>query len=135
MKPIFMLDTNIVSFLMKQKFPILEQRINDFSENAYCLSIITYAELCFGFRKNKERTKLQIMTEYFFSRITILPWDIKAANEYADIRANLENQGKVIGNMDMLIAAHARAENMTLITNNTREFQRVENLKIEDWTI
>lgn len=89
MKPVFMLDTNIVSFLMKQKSPILEQRINDFPESVYCLSIITYAELCFGFRKNKERTKLQTLTEYFFEKIIILPWDIKAANEYADLRASL----------------------------------------------
>lgn len=131
----YMLDTNIVSFIAKRCSSILLERIFSYSQSEFCISAITYAELQFGFKHNPQATKVRAITEQFLKHISILEWRIEAANEYADIRSDLTRKGKLIGNMDMLIAAHARAENLILITNNTREFQRVENLKIEDWTI
>lgn len=131
----YMLDTNIVSFIAKRRSPLLLERVFSLSKAQFCISAITYAELQFGFKHNPNATTVKLTTERFLNHIEILDWDISAANKYAEICADLTRKGCLIGTMDMLIAAHAKSKNMTLITNNTREFQRVENLKIEDWTI
>ena len=91
------------------------------------------AELEYGVYKSKQKSQNQLALILFLSRIKILPFDSKAAAEYGIIRANLSQKGQLIGANDLLIAAHAKAKNLTLITNNTREFQHVKGLKLANW--
>lgn len=100
-----------------------------------CISVITYAELMHGVEKSQTIERNRVAITLFLSSISILEFDHHAAEEYGKIRAELERNGTPIGPMDMLIAGHARSEQLILVTNNTREFNRVEDLEIEDWTI
>lgn len=130
----YMLDTNICIFAIKHKPLTLIQRLMLHKPSEICISSITYAELCHGVEKSqaKERNRLALIT--LLANINILPFDDRAAEQYGCIRADLERKGTPIGPMDMLIAAHAKSQGMTVVTNNTREFQRVQELEIEDWT-
>ena len=87
-----------------------------------------------GVEKSQAVERNRMAITLFLSAITILPFNQYAAEEYGKVRAELERKGTPIGPMDMLIAGHARAEELVLVTNNTREFFRVENLEVEDWT-
>lgn len=131
----YMLDTNIASFYIKGKSALLDKKMAMVNPNELCISIITQAELYYGLEKVGYPVRLTNLVEKFLSQITILDWGDNASRHYAIVRADLEKQGKVIGNMDMLISAHALAENLTLITNNTREFSRVKGLSFQDWTV
>ena len=130
----YMLDTNICIYAIKHKPPEVIRKFLSHDPSDLCISSITYAELMHGLEKSMavERNRVAIMM--FLSPISILDFDSYAAREYGRIRADLERKGTPIGPMDMLIAAHARAEGLILVTNNTREFERVEELEIEDWT-
>ena len=99
----------------------------------YCISSITLAELEVGVYNSArpEQNQLALMT--FLARIEVVPFDSEAAREYGIIRADLTRKGNLIGANDLLIAAHAKALDLTLVTNNTREFERVEGLKLENW--
>ena len=99
-----------------------------------CVSSITYGELMHGVEKSQAVERNRAAMILFLSSISILSFDSYAAEEYGKVRAELERKGTPIGPMDMLIAGHARSERLILITNNTREFFRVENLEVEDWT-
>ena len=99
-----------------------------------CISSITYAELMHGVEKSMAVERNRIAITMFLSPISVLDFDTDAAEEYGKIRADLERKGTPIGPMDMLIAAHAKADDLVLVTNNTREFERVEDLEVEDWT-
>lgn len=99
-----------------------------------CISAITYGELMHGVEKSQAVERNRIALTLFLSSISILPFDYYAAEEYGKIRADLEHKGTPIGPMDMLIAGHARSERLILVTNNTREFLRVEGLDVVDWT-
>ena len=130
----YMLDTNICIFIMKHVPNVLSaffQKKND----GVAISAITQAELEFGLYNSnmQENNKNKLIS--FLSLVEILPFDGTAATSYGMIRTELKRNGTPIGNMDMLIAAHAKSLNMTLVTNNTREFERVKGLIIEDWTI
>lgn len=130
-----MLDTNIASFYIKGKSVLLDKKMTMVNPNELCISMITQAELYYGLEKANNPVRLTHLVEKFLSQITILDWDDNASRHYAIIRADLEKQGKVIGNMDMLISAHALAENLTIITNNVGEFSRVKGLAVQDWTV
>ncbi len=130
----YMLDTNIASFLIKGNSKNLDNKIKYIPIDDICISVITRAELLYGVAKNPQATQLRQKINEFLRYITVLDWDISASDDYAIIRADLERQGKIIGSMDMQISAHALSQNLILITNNTKEFQRVNGLKIEDWT-
>lgn len=129
----YMLDTNICIFAIKHKPLTVIQRLLAHQPSEICISSITYAELCHGVEKSqvKERNRLALIT--LLANIEILPFDDRAAEEYGRIRADLERKGTPIGPMHMLIAAHAKSQDMTVVTNNTREFERVQDLKLEDW--
>lgn len=114
---------------------MLDKRIQYIPIDQLCISVITRAELYYGVAKLAQSSKLKNSVDNFIERITVLDWDSPASDIYAHIRANLEQQGRVIGAMDMQIAAHAISENLTLITNNTKEFERVAGLIIADWTL
>ena len=130
-----MLDTNICVYILKKHPPYLLEKFNHIQE--IHISAIVYAELCSGVTLSPEhlQTARQIQLQEFIALTTLHSWDEKAAVVYADIRADLKAKGTPIGNMDLLIAAHALSLNATLVTNNIREFERVPDLKLENWVI
>jgi len=128
----YLLDTNICIFIMK-KTPRVVAQFRDVQSSGVAISAITLAELELGLSKSQaiERNRNALLA--FSTLVEILPFDVVAATEYGNIRAALEKKGQPIGILDILIAAHAKSLNLTLVTNNTREFQRVDGLIIEDW--
>ena len=130
----YMLDTNICIYTIKHKPPEVIKAFLCHGPDDMCISSITYGELMHGVEKSQavERNRAAIML--FLSAISILPFDSDAAEEYGAVRADLERKGTPIGPMDMLIAGHARSRGLILVTNNTREFFRVNELEVEDWT-
>lgn len=130
----YMLDTNICIFAIKHKPESLVNRIEQCIPGELCISSITFAELLHGVEKSQavERNRLALLL--FLSKITILDFDSEAADKYGKLRADLERKGTPIGPMDMLIAGHAKSEQLIVVTNNTREFKRISGLEIQDWT-
>lgn len=133
----YMLDTNMVIFAMQKGDPRrVRQKITGHSGDMF-ISSITYDELMFGIynsdSEKRKQTKTAMLNE-FLLRVTILPFDEKAADHSADIRRYLCSTGQQIGGYDNLIAGHARSLGMTCVTNNTHEFTRVPSLSVEDWT-
>lgn len=128
-----MLDTNMVIYIIKKKPASIIRRFRKYNPLQFCISSITLAEMQYGISKSARPEKNQLALAAFLSDIAVLPFDDKAAVEYGDIRADLEKKGTPIGANDMLIAAHARSLGMTIVTNNTREFERVPDLKLENW--
>ncbi len=129
----YMLDTNICIYIIKKKPIQVIQEIQKKSIGEICISSITLAELEYGVEKSSQKVNNQLALARFLAPIEILDFNDFAAKEFGIIRAYLENIGKTIGPFDLQIAAHALAENLTLITNNVKEFSRVPNLKIENW--
>ncbi len=128
----YMLDTNIVIYVIKRK-PI--EALEKFNQNALriCVSSITYAELIYGVEKSTKAEHNLRHVEDFISRLEVLDYGMKAANHYGEIRSNLEKAGKPIGPNDLHIAAHARSEGLVLVSNNLKEFKRVSGLRLENW--
>ena len=129
----YMLDTNICIFVIKHKPENVIRKFIEHNPEDLCISSITYAELMHGVEKSQARQRNRLAIALFLSPISIVDLDALAAEEYGRIRADLEAQGKPIGPMDMLIAGHAKSKGLILVTNNTREFTRVEGLTVEDW--
>lgn len=129
----FMLDTNICIYAIKNKPEQVLRRLKDNLQNGLYLSAITLAELEHGVEKSAYPEKNRLALMQFLSILEVLPFDELASVEYGRICAELQKQGTPIGTMDMLIAAHAKAEEMILVTNNVREFARVDGLTIENW--
>ena len=128
-----MLDTNICIYAMKNKPEHVLQRLKEEINDGVCISSITLAELEFGMKHSSNPAKNEQALLRFLLPFTILPFDALAAFEYGEIRQYLQEKGTPIGPLDMLIAAHARSENMVLVTNNVREFERVPELEVENW--
>jgi len=128
-----MLDTNICIYIIKKHPEKVLKHFESFQLGDICLSIISFSELLYGVEKSLYPEKNQKALEEFILPIEILPFDAEAAYHYARLRANLEKKGTIIGSMDLMIAAHALSTDTTLITNHIKEFQRVPNLKLEDW--
>ena len=130
----YLLDTNIVIYVIKRR-PLAALQL--FNENAghMAISSITLAELLHGAEKSNEPTRSRAVVEDFCSRLEVLPYGPKAALHFGSIRASLERLGLPIGVNDLHIAAHARSEGLTLISNNMREFERVEALQLANWAI
>ena len=129
----YMLDTNICIYLMNCKNTKLIEKFHNRDPKELCISNITYSELMYGVEKSKKREFNFTRLLLFLSEISILNYDFNASEEYGAIRAELEKRGNIIGPNDMLIAAHAKSQNMTLITNNAKEFKRIKDLKVENW--
>ena len=128
----YMLDTNIVIYVIKRR-PVEVLEVFNAHAGQMCISSITLAELLHGVEKSSMITKNLRMVEDFVSRLEVLPYENTAASHYGDIRTNLEKKGTVIGVNDLHIAAHARSEGLILVSNNVREFERVEGLRLENW--
>jgi len=128
----FLLDTNILSDLVRNPQGRVTARIAEVGDEAVCTSIIVAAELRFGAaKKGSERLTLQL--ERILSAIDIQPFDAPADAAYARLRVQLEAAGAPIGGNDMLIAAQALASHWTVVTDNEREFVRISGLQIENW--
>lgn len=128
----YLLDTNIISDVIQRPDGPSALRLAKIDPKEVFTSIIVAAELRYGCEKKKS-PKLTARVTAFLKLIPILSLDTPADVEYGDIRAVLEATGKTIGSNDLLIAAHARARQLTLVTDNTQEFSRVNNLKVENW--
>ena len=131
-EPTWMLDTNTLSDLIRNPQRALVQRLSSIEPDAVATSIVVACELRFGARR-KGSDALTSRVEQLLGALTVLPFDEPADQHYADIRAALERAGTPIGSHDLFIAAHARSRGMTLVTHNTREFERVPGLSVEDW--
>lgn len=129
----FMLDTNIIAYAKNNRPETVLKRLMQHSPEDYCISSITLAELEFGVYNSARPEQNQLALVTFLARIKVVPFDADTAREYGIIRADLTRKGTLIGASDLLIAAHARALDVTLVTNNTREFERVDGLKLENW--
>ena len=130
----YLLDTNIYVLLIRQKSPSILAHLTTYGIVDVGISSITAAELQYGVHKSSQVHQNQQALDQFLLPLTILPFDAAAALSYGQIRADLERRGLPIGSLDTLIAAHALSAQLTLVTNNVREFSRVAGLKIEDWT-
>lgn len=128
-----MLDTNICIHVIKHRPAAVIARFQEYMPRDMCISSITLAELEYGVEKSSKPDKNRLALVMFLSGICVLPFDDDAAAEYGIIRAALEKKGTPIGPNDMLIAAHAKALGLPIITNNTREFVRVDGLQVENW--
>ena len=129
----YMLDTNICIYLIKQQPPQVLKKFVTLSFGDVGMSSITVAELQYGVQKSQHRGQNRQALEQFLIPLTIADFDHKAAVVYGVIRAALERQGTPIGSLDTLIAAHALSLDVTLVTNNVREFSRVPDLKLVNW--
>ena len=128
----YLLDTNICIYVIKRRPELVLDRFN---ENAAHLAIssITLAELLHGAEKSSQPQRTLAVVEDFCSRLDVVDYGAKAAQHYGQIRASLEQRGTPIGVNDLHIAAHARSEGLTLVSNNLREFERVDGLLYENW--
>src|SRR5260370_30304400 len=127
-----MLDTNIISDLIRNPQGKAAKRIAKVGGNNICTSIIVAVELRYGCAKSGS-TRLLKAVEDLLGEIEVLPLDVPADTDYGGIRSELEAAGKPIGSKDLLIAAHASATGATVVTANTGEFKRVRGLRVEDW--
>ena len=127
----FMLDTDISSYIIKRRPATLLERFEKQAE-MLSVSVMTAAELRFGAEK-AGRPKLVELVEAYLERLAILDWTNEVSGHYARIRSELERSGEPIGNMDLLIAAHAVSQRMILVTNNLKHFSNVPGLKVEVW--
>lgn len=129
----YMLDTNICIYLIKHKPLQVFEKLQEHNPDEICISAVTYAELVHGVEKSKAVERNRLALTILLSNIEILDFDMKAAEEYGRIRADLEKKGTPIGPLDMMIAGHAKSLGYTVVTNNLGEFKRVEGLQYENW--
>lgn len=129
-----MLDTDISSYVIRKRPESVRTRFRELDGGQLCISVVSEAELLYGVKSKGSPRALASMVADFLRRLAVLDWSRAAAQHYADIRAKLESVGTPIGNMDLMIAAHARSAGAVLVTNNEKRFRRVEGLKVENWT-
>jgi tRNA(fMet)-specific endonuclease VapC len=129
----YLLDTNTASYVIKGNFPKVRQRLLKVPMSQVVISVITEAELLFGAARKREAVRLKTAIDECLLRVESLSWDSAAARRYADIRATLETTGIPMGNLDMMIGAHALSAEAVLVTND-HSFRRLKHLQIEDWT-
>lgn len=129
-----MLDTNICIYVIKGADQALRQRLQA-HQNDVCISAISLAELEYGVAKSSRKEANRRMLDAFLEDLPVLPFENEPARDYGDIKVGLFGAGTPIGPLDLLIAAHARALGVTLVTNNRREFDRVPGLSVENWLV
>ena len=128
----YMLDTNICIFTIKNKPEVVRQKFN-LHQQQLCISTVTLMELMYGAEKSGAPDKNIAVVEGFIARLEVLNYDINAAVHTGQIRAEQAKAGMPVGPYDQMIAGHARSQGLIVVTNNTREFERVSGLRIEDW--
>jgi tRNA(fMet)-specific endonuclease VapC len=127
-----MLDTNVASRFIRTSPSPMDERLTQTAASAITISAITKGELRFGLERKPGALRLRAAVEAFLSRVEVLPWGSAAAMAYGDVRARLSRVGTSLGALDMLIAAHALAEEAVLVTSD-KAFARVPGLEVEDW--
>ena len=132
--PRYMLDTDICSYVMKRSHPAVLRRLRAVPVADVCMSVVTKAELLYGVEVSPRRSQDAAALAAFLAYVESLEFPDEAALHYAEIRASLKRRGAMIGANDLFIAAHARSLGVTLVTNNVAEFERVDDLRIENWT-
>ena len=134
MSLLHLLDTDTASYLIKGRTPQVEERLAAIPPSMVCISVVTQAELLYGLKALPPAHRLHAGVRQFLKIVRILPWDSAAAEFYADIRHQLVTKGQTIGEMDMMIAAHALAAGAVLVTNNTKHFKRIRApLALVNW--
>jgi tRNA(fMet)-specific endonuclease VapC len=133
--PRYMLDTDTCSYIMKRSNDAVLKRLKKIPVRDVCISVITKSELLFGIELSPRRQENEAVLREFLRYVDVLDFPDEASPHYAKIRADLKTRGAMIGANDLFIAAHASSLGLTLVTNNTREFGRVHNLTIENWTL
>jgi tRNA(fMet)-specific endonuclease VapC len=129
---IYLLDTNTCVYAIKRD-PRVLRSLQEHSPDDFGISAITVAELWFGAAKSSRPQQTRSSVDAFLKPFEVLPFAGEAAEEYAEIRLQLERVGRPIGERDLLIAATAKSRRLTVVTHNVREFARVSGLKVEDW--
>jgi tRNA(fMet)-specific endonuclease VapC len=130
----YLLDTNIVSYLLKRQFPVLRTQFERVTAEAIAISAITEAEVFYGLALKPGALRLRFAAEAFFASVTRLAWDSEAAKWYGALRAEQEGKGIPLSTEDSMIAAHALSAGLTLVTHD-KAFSFVDGLKTEDWTV
>jgi tRNA(fMet)-specific endonuclease VapC len=129
----YLLDTNIVIYAMKNRTPQVKRRFQR-HHGQMGISAVTLGELVFGAEHSQQVDRNLAVIEAMTARLEVLPFDAKAVFHFGQIRAELYRTGQPIGPYDMMIAGHARASGLKLVTNNAKEFERVQGLLLEDWS-
>ena len=129
----YLIDTNICIYIMNQRPREIIDKCRQFHPGDIAVSAITASELQYGVAKSSSPAQNQARLDEFLLPFEILPYNGDVAKAYGNIRACLEKQGQPIGPLDFLIAAHALSRNLTLVTNNEKEFARIQNLRVENW--
>jgi len=128
----YMLDTDICIYVIKKRPESIRLRFNDDADRL-SISAVTLAELLYGVEKSAKPAENLQAVQAFTARLDVLPFTDRAASHFGQIRAALERVGRPIGAYDLMIAGHARSEGLVLVTNNVREFKRVEGIVVENW--
>jgi tRNA(fMet)-specific endonuclease VapC len=130
-----MLDTDMASYIIKGRSPIVEAKLAAIAPSLVCVSVITRAELLYGLKRLPPNHKLHVAVRRFLSIVRVLSWDSEAADFYAEIRHQLVTTGRPIGELDMMIAAHSLAAAAALVTNNTRHYGQIRApLMLQNWS-
>jgi tRNA(fMet)-specific endonuclease VapC len=127
------LDTDACSLMIRGGSRRLEAKVRAVAPRDVCISAVTRAELLYGLARKPQATRLHEVVTAFLARVRSLAWSNEAASHYAQIRALLEAKGEPIGNMDQMIAAHARSAQVPLVTSNAKHFARIPGLEVLDW--
>jgi len=130
----YLLDTNICIYIIKKKPPAVLKRVQSKQPGQIAISAVTIAELEYGIVRSRYPERNRIALLEFLVPFAILGFDPRAAFDYGRIRSSLESRGEPIGPLDLLLAAQAKSRGLILVTNNEREFKRVNGLRIENWT-
>lgn len=131
----YLLDTNICIYIQRQKPEEVLARFQKIKPGDAAISVITWGELLYGAEKSRQRKSALQLLDEFKTFVPVLPMPESAGNTYGVIRKELESKGKLIGNNDLWIAAHAKAAALTIVSNNEREFKRVPGLKVQNWVV
>jgi tRNA(fMet)-specific endonuclease VapC len=129
----YLLDTNTIIYIRRHSPASVRDNLNKLQQGEAIVSVITYGELMYGVSKSSKKEEAIATLQEVMQILSLTPLPGAAAAIYGEIRAGLEAKGKIIGNNDLWIAAHALAERLILVTNNEREFRRVKGLKIQNW--
>lgn len=129
----YLLDTHICIYIARHQPPEVRERFARHAADELAMSLVTYGEMRFGAEKSLARERVLAGLEQLTRLIQVLPLPVEAGEHYGEIRAALQRSGQPIGNNDLWIAAHARAADCVLVTNNEREFVRVAGLRVENW--
>jgi tRNA(fMet)-specific endonuclease VapC len=129
-----MLDTDIASYAIKRRSQFIQEKLSLLDPTRVCVSVVTKAELLYGLKGLPREHHLHVSVRQFLKIVQVLPWDSDSAGFYADIRHALTTSGQLVGELDMMIAAHSLSVNAVLVTNNTRHYKRMPvPLMLENW--